>query len=298
MKTAVTGASGYLGRSYISMYEDSCEFVALSRNTESAELANCAEHRECDYSIESLKKALVGCDAVVHLAYAMATKENEERGAESYRSSEIATENLLSVCLELGIENITVASSRMVYPNYSETAFKEDSVTAPGTYYGKSKLKTEQVCKKYVDEYGAKIKVLRFGQIIGPNMKVRGLFSVFAERALEGEDLTLIGNNIRDYIYIYDACRAIDCAVKSADCSGIYNISMGVGTDNRDMAEAFISATGSKSRIVEESSSMQAAGDRVILDCSKAREVLGFNCKYDTIEVIAEDYFKRIGSSI
>ena len=298
MKVAVTGASGYLGRSFLSMYKGTYDLIALTRDAASVNKVDGVDYRECDYSIDSLKKILAGCDAVVHLAYAMATKSNEKEGLSAYASSLEATENLLSAAHELKIDNIVFASSRLVYPNYTEKAFKEEDKPNPSNHYGKSKLMAEELCAKHSDEYGMKIKVLRFGQIIGPDMKVKGLFSTFVENALVGKPLTLIGRNVRDYIYVYDACTAIDCALRATDSSGIYNISIGRGIDNREMAEEIIAATGSRSTIVTSGEDdAQKTVDRVVLDCSKAREEFGFACSYDRISEMVNNIMNRQKSS-
>ena len=78
MRVAVTGASGYLGSNFISMYGGVCDFVGLTRSAVSAARIEGVEYRESDYSVESLRDIFSGCDAVVHLAYAMATKDNEQ----------------------------------------------------------------------------------------------------------------------------------------------------------------------------------------------------------------------------
>lgn len=288
MKIAVTGASGYLGSNFITMYRDSCEFIALTRSIEFAKCLDGIEYRQCDYSSDDLKEALAGCDAVVHLAYAMATKDNEAGGLESYRSSMNATERVFDAALSLGIKNMVFASSRLVYPTWSEEPFRETDDTAPGTSYGKSKVMMEELSEDF-NKKGARIKALRFGQIIGANMKVKGMFHVFMDRAAKGEPLTLMGSDVRDYICVKDACRAIMAALQHPEEAGVFNISMGIGTDNRAMADAIIAETGSSSEIQIKESDGTKRPDRIILDCTKAGDGLGFRCEYDTLEKIVRD---------
>ena len=288
MRTAVTGASGYLGRSYMKMYSGTRDFIALSRSEGASDHADGTEYRSTDYSVESLKEIFRGCDSVVHLAYAMAVKENEQRGLEAYRSSMEATENVLKAAHELGISNIVFASSRMVYPAHSPEPFREDGETAPGSAYGKSKVMMEELCMDY-NKRGAAVKVLRFGQIIGAGMKVRGLFQVFVENAMNNEPLTMYGSDVRDYLYIKDACGAIEAALSHPEAAGIYNISMGTGTDNRLMARAAIEAAGSSSEILTKETGSNYVPSRIVLDCSKADRELGFRCRYATIYDVISD---------
>ncbi len=284
MKIAVTGASGYLGSTLIKETKECYEIIALGRGV--CDLED-VRYLKTDYSKESLRGSLAGCDAVVHLAYAMATKENEQGGIESYRSSMEATRNVFETAMSLGIDNMVFASSRLVYPHYSETAFAEDSPLEPQNHYGKSKLAMEELCDD-LNKKGGRIKVLRFGQIIGEGMKVRGMFQIFMERALKDEPLTLIGSDIRDYIYVEDACRAIKAAIDHPETSGAFNISMGIGTDNRAMAEGIIRALNSRSEVMVSDAPTKKQPDKIVLDCSKAEKELGFSCKYDTVFSIAK----------
>ena len=292
MRVAVTGASGYLGSNFISMYGDACEFVALTRSAAAAARAEGVEYRESDYSIESLKEIFSGCDAVVHLAYAMATKDNEQGGLHSYDSSMLATGNVFKAACSLGINSMVFASSRLVYPSRAEEPFSESSPLQPGTFYGRSKVMMEELAEE-MNAGGARIKVLRFGQVIGADMKVKGLFHIFMDKASKNEPLTLIGSDVRDYIYVKDACRAIMAALQHPEASGIFNISMGVGTDNRAMAEAIIRATGSCPEITVKDAATDKKPDRIVLDCAKAERELGFRCEYDTIYKIAVDVLRQ-----
>lgn len=291
MKIAVTGASGYLGRNFTSMYRDECEFIALTRGFAPDDRMDGIEYRTTDYSAESLREIFNGCDAVVHLAYAMATKENEQGGIESYRSSMEVTRNVFEAATDLGIKNMVFASSRLVYPSYKEEPFVETDAPDPVNHYGKSKVMMEELCEEF-NRNGACIKVLRFGQIIGANMKVKGMFHIFMERAAKDEPLTLIGSDIRDYVYVEDACCAIKAAIDHPEASGAFNISMGVGTDNRAMAEGIIRATYSASEIIISDAPVKKQPDKIVLDCSKANALLGFTCTYDTIEKIVDDVRK------
>lgn len=291
MKIAVTGASGYLGRNFISMYRDRHGFVALTRDLSrvgEAEMIAGVEYRETDYSPESLHEALKGCEAVVHLAYAMATKENEQAGMEAYESSLAASQNVFASALDLGITNMVFASSRLVYPSRSDEPFREDGPVEPAMAYGRSKVMTEKMCELFNDR-GACIKVLRFGQIIGDKMRVKGMFHIFMEKAAKNEPLTLMGSDVRDYIYVKDACRAMAAAVEHPEEKGIFNISMGRGTDNRIMAEAIIKELGSSSEIIIAETENRKVPDRIVLDVSRAQKQLSFSCECDTINKIIRD---------
>jgi len=292
IRVAITGANGYIGSNFIKSYYEKYDLIALTRNENMGD-ARLASWERTDYSATDLKKLLGTCDAVVHLAYEMATSDNEKRGEKGYSASITTTENVLKTCSELNIDNVVFTSSRLVYPRYKETPFVETDDTKPQNFYARSKVKMELLCQKYNEEYGMNIKILRLGQVIGGDMRVKAAFNVFLEQAQNNATIKLIGKNIRDYIYVKDVCRAIDLSISAAHHKGIYNISMGKGIDNKSMADDIIRSLDSKSSteiVVDES----AIYDKMILDCNKARNELGFSCECEGISDIVKDIMKSV----
>lgn len=290
MKIAITGSNGFIGRMCIESLKDSADVLALYRKEDGAlsEEVLAVNHVCTDYSFDDLMVHLKGCDAVIHLAAQKVTPDNEKKGLTGYVPSLELNETVLQTCCELGIKNVTVMSSRCVYGTYTDDAFRETDVLHPINFYGVSKIAIESDCMYYNDHFDMNVKVLRLGQVVGPNMQ-KAMFSVFFERAKNNEPLTLIGNDIRDYIYVKDVCKAIICSVMAADAGGIYNIGMGKPYDNLSVAKEVIKSTASDSSIQQKESSPDYKPWRILMDCSKAKEELGFECDFKSFEAITDD---------
>ena len=99
----------------------------------------------------------------------------------------------------------------------------------------------------------------------------------------------IYGNSVgrRDYIYVKDACRAIWLSLQKYALCGVFNIGSGIGTTNKELANAVIDGFCSASEI-------EVCGDKkedtsvCYLDTSKAKNELEFECRYSLTEVFRD----------
>jgi UDP-glucose 4-epimerase len=102
-----------------------------------------------------------------------------------------------------------------------------------------------------------------------------GVISIFVERALKGEPLTIYGDGTqgRDFIHIDDVVRYIIAALGHASTdSPICNVGTGVETSILDLARMLCRAVNSSSRVVFDAG---RPGDvfRSVADTSLARKI-------------------------
>ncbi len=284
MKIAVTGGAGYIGREFIKEYSDQYSIISLSRSKQDNAV-------QTDYSCQHLTEALAGCDAIVHLASQKATKDNEANGLTAYFDSIRILEETLKAAKELGIKNVIFTSSRCVYGTFTDTKFTETDYLEPINYYGICKIACEKLCEYYNQRFDMNIKVLRLGQVIGSDMNDKSLFNTFLHNAQSNLPLTIMGCDIRDYIYIKDVCRAIQCSIEHPECKGIYNISSGIGIDNQMIAKDMIAYFSSSSEIEIKEPTFHKKPDRIILDMTKAATELEFQCACPTVNDMLKDIF-------
>lgn len=280
-KIGVVGGSGFVGSNFTEMYKDSFEIVNISRKNNVV----------TKYSCEQLEKALSGCDSVVILA-GKKVNFDEKQSLLLYFDNISVVENTLAVCQKLGISNIAFTSSRCVYANNQNVPIAENGVIQPINYYGISKATAEQLCSYYNDKFGMNIKILRLAQIIGMD-KNGYMIDKFISNALLGQPLTVYGKaeGKRDYIYIKDVCRAIIISLMNYNKCGIFNIGSGRGTSSQDLAEAVIQGVKSSSKIMALTDKTEDISV-TYLDVSKAKQELGFSCKFCLKDAFEDLYNK------
>ena len=152
-----------------------------------------------------------GCQAVVHLAAVASVQASVDDPVRTHQSNFIGTLNLCEAMRLAGVKRVLFASSAAVYGNNGEgEAVSEDTPKAPLTPYASDKLASEYYLDFYRREHGLEPVVFRFFNIYGPRQDpsspYSGVISIFCERALGGQPITVFGNGeqTRDFFYVAD----------------------------------------------------------------------------------------------
>jgi len=154
MTTLITGASGYIGsavvRELLSRGHDvRCLVRDTSRvkNFDGLRLAlSCGDIGD----IESVRRAINGCDAVFHLA-ALYANWLPDSGL-MYRINEEGTRNVMQACRDAGIRKIVYCSSVAALGAHGKTPADEKAgfnLNATKDHYFISKYRAEQIVLQY-----------------------------------------------------------------------------------------------------------------------------------------------------
>lgn len=169
MKVLVTGATGFVGSHTAEhLLEAGHEVKALVRP--SSNLVWIADkpievvHGNI-LDVESLRQAVEGSEAIVHIAGATASKTKQG----FYDANQIATRTLLEAAKRYApnLERFVFISSQTAGgPSTAEQLMHEELPPKPITTYAKSKLAAEEETRKYRDHFPTTI--LRLPAIYGP----------------------------------------------------------------------------------------------------------------------------------
>jgi len=204
MDIAVTGASGFIGMELLAVLNkrDDVRVIALTRDASSFENSERCVWRSTDYSAGSLKQALEGADAVIHLAGVRGTENDPEK----FAVNETMTENILKAMAARGVKRIVFASTMSVYNDDGLMPWKEDDRLGGRSCYGDSKVNCENLIKKYSDEYGFTYGIARIAQVVGEGEKRRGMMNVFLDTARDHGTIKVMGKSVlkKQYIFVKD----------------------------------------------------------------------------------------------
>jgi nucleoside-diphosphate-sugar epimerase len=121
-------------------------------------------------------------------------------------------------------------------------------------------------------------------------MRKKTIFSVFMDKAMKGETIIVSGKGSRkqNYIDVRDVAELCYKLIMSNLPSGTFNVCSERSISNLELAEIIIKTISSKSVIKLEG---EDSFDDIHweFDVSKARNILGFTCKYSLIDTI-NDY--------
>ncbi len=278
MKIGVTGGTGFIGRSFVSRYCTEHDLTILTLENEKVTPFGNEQYISSDFSEESIMENFKGCDAIVHLAFARPAIGKQETFSDYFDSISLS-EKVFSAAKKLAVTNVVVMSSRSVYNSRMKMPLSEERVD-PYSLYGAAKAAVENIGEIY-NRCGMKIKFLRSAQVMGVGER-KNLMTVYLEKAMNKEPLTVYGEGVstKTYIYVKDIARAIMCAVYAHDVSGAFNIAMEKPISNRALAETYCEIFDNRRNIVF-LKDKEEDGEFWQIDIAKAKDQLGFFPEYD-----------------
>ncbi len=253
----VTGGAGFIGSNLVQALldrghddivvvddlEDGHKFVNIS------DLA-IADYLDKDDFIERLgDKAFAGAIKTIFHQGACSTT-TEWDGRYMMKNNYAYSQALLHHCLEHATPYI-YASSAAVYGGSSK--FVEDPLFEnPLNVYGYSKLQFDRYVRRVAASPESQVVGLRYFNVYGPREQHKGSMASVAyhfnnqlredgeARLFEGSDGYGNGEQLRDFVYVDDACNVNLWFLDNPDVSGIYNTGTGRAQTFNDVANAVI----------------------------------------------------------
>ena len=213
MKTLITGASGYIGTPLaLALAGQGTPVKALVRSESNCQ--HLMSHSEIELvrgditDIDSLKKAVVGCKAIFHLAaFAGIWTKNPNQ----YHQVNVeGTKNLMSAAIQSEVQKVVITSTAGVMGPalINGLPVNEETTREPSLYskYDQSKLEQEKIAFSYLKK-GIDIVIVNPSRIYGPGLtgvsnSVSHLVSLFNQgkwRFIPGD-----GRSVGNYVYIDD----------------------------------------------------------------------------------------------
>ena len=149
-----------------------------------------------------------------------------------YQTNVEGTRILLDASARYNIKRFHQVSTDEVY---GELTLFDDSVAEtaplnPTSPYSKSKAIADELVLKYCKENSLDVTISRSANNYGIYQHPEKLIPKIVKMALNNENITIYGdgNNVRNWIYVLDHCKAIDLIIHKGVKGEIYN----VGTNN------------------------------------------------------------------
>jgi len=105
-------------------------------------------------------------------------------------------------------------------------AFSEDNQILPNSPYAASKAASDHLVRSYFHTYGLPITITNCSNNYGPNQFPEKLIPLMILNAIEGKPLPIYGDGqqIRDWLYVEDHCRAIWTVIEGGKPGDTYNV--------------------------------------------------------------------------
>ncbi len=235
----VTGGAGFIGSAFVRLALDEwpdCRVVNFDALTYAGNPDNLvglddARHQFVRGDIcnrdEVLAALAAGTDAIINFAAESHVDRSIASAAEFLRTNVLGTQVLLDAARARGVRRFLHVSTDEVMgslPEDDAAFFTEASPFAPNSPYAASKAAAEHLVRAAHHTHGLDTVTTRCGNNYGPRQFPEKLIPLFIANALNDEPLPVYGDgqNVRDWIYVDDHCRAIMLALSK-------------GTDGRDL---------------------------------------------------------------
>ena len=259
MKLLVTGGAGFIGscfvRHILNTYSD-YKVVNLDALTYCGNLENLNDVKDnpnytfvhgniCDHNL--VRDIIKNVDCVVNFA-AESHVDNSIKHPEIFVETNVqGTLNLLQACKELGIERYLQVGTDEVYGSLGKTGyFYETTPIQPNSPYSASKASADLLVRAYYETYKLPVLNTRCSNNYGPYQYPEKLIPFFISQLLKGEKVPVYGDglNVRDWLYVYDHCKAIDVVLHKGRVGEVYNIGGHNEKTNMEITHLILDAMG------------------------------------------------------
>lgn len=292
MKILVTGGAGFIGscfvRHMLNTYSD-YKIINLDALTYAGNIENLDDVKDnknytfihgniCDKKL--VRDIIADVDCVVNFA-AESHVDRSITGPEIFIETNVqGTLNLLQASKELGIDRYLQVSTDEVYGTLGKTGyFYETTPLAPNSPYSASKASADMLVRAYYETYKMPVLTTRCSNNYGPYQYPEKLIPFFISQLLKGKKVPVYGDglNVRDWLYVYDHCRAIDTVLHKGRVGEVYNVGGHNEKTNMEITRLILAAMGKDETSIEYVKDRLGHDRRYAISNDKIQSELGWS---------------------
>lgn len=262
----VTGGAGFIGSNfikYILKKYDDANVVNLDKLTYAGNLDNLTEISKDqrykfvkgDIADDTVVKSILkkGVDFLVNFAAETHVDRSIGDPSDFIKTDVFGAYVLLENAREFGVKRFVQISTDEVYGSIPEGYATEESALMPSNPYSASKAGGDRLAYSYFATYKTPVIITRASNNFGPNQYPEKLIPLFVTNAIEDVSLPLYGDgkNIRDWLYVWDHCDAIDFVIQNGKTGEVYNIAGGNEMMNVEITNFIVDYLGKSKSIIK-----------------------------------------------
>ena len=294
MKLLVTGGAGFIGSNFILYWmrehpED--KIVNFDKLTYAGNLENLTSvQNKANYSFihgdicntEEVRKAIDGVDTVVHFAAETHVDRSIMEPVSFVKTNVLGTHVLLNAALENGIKRFHHISTDEVFGSLElgkKDKFTEQTKYDPSSPYSASKAGSDHLVRAYYRTYQLPVTITNCSNNFGPHMFPEKFIPLAITNIIEGKKIPVYGkgNQVRDWLYVEDHCRAIDAVLTKGKPGETYIVGgMTESISNLEVAKKLLQLLGRDESSIEYVTDRPGHDVRYAMDWSKIHTELGW----------------------
>ena len=296
MKLLVTGGAGFIGANfvfYMLEHHPEDEIVCLDALTYAGNLETLApvmEHERFRFvkgdvaDRETVFRLFEeeGFDVVVNFAAESHVDRSIEDPGIFLRTNILGTQVLMDASRKFGVSRYHQVGTDEVYGDLPldrpDLFFTEDMPVTASSPYSASKASADLLVMAYHRTYGLPVSISRCSNNYGPYQFPEKLIPLMIANALADKALPVYGTgeNIRDWLYVEDHCRAIDLILRSGRIGEVYNIGGHNEKTNLDVVKTILKQLGKPESLITFVGDRKGHDLRYAIDPTKIHDELGW----------------------
>ena len=195
----------------------------------------------------------------------------------------MGTQTLMEACRKYGIQRYHQVSTDEVYGDLPldrpDLFFTETTPIHTSSPYSASKASADLLVMAYYRTYKLPVTISRCSNNYGPYHFPEKLIPLMIINALADKPLPVYGTgeNVRDWLYVEDHCKAIDLIIRKGRVGEVYNIGGHNEMKNIDIVKIIIKALGKPESLITYVKDRAGHDMRYAIDPTKIHDELGWS---------------------
>ena len=289
----VTGGAGFIGSAFVRLILNeipSCEVANFDALTYAGNLDNLdgldkSRHHFVKGDIadrEAVSAALApDTEAIINFAAESHVDRSIVSADEFIRTNVLGTQVLLDCARAGGVQRFVQISTDEVMGSLAEDEqafFTEGSPFRPNSPYAASKAAAEHLVRAAHHTFGLDTVITRCGNNYGPRQFPEKFLPLMLANAMRDEAIPLYGDgqNVRDWIFVDDHCRAILLALTKGRPGVTYNVGARNERRNIDVARSVLDQLEKPQSLIKFVKDRPGHDRRYAIDASLVESELGW----------------------
>lgn len=202
------------------------------------------------------------------------------------KTNVLGTQVLLDASRKYDVKRYHQVSTDEVYGDLpldrKDLFFTEETPLHTSSPYSASKAGADLLCLAYFRTFNLPVTVSRCSNNYGPYHFPEKLIPLMISRALKYQSLPVYGKgeNVRDWLHVYDHCVAIDLILRKGRVGEVYNIGGHNERTNLEVVQTILHELDKPESLIQYVTDRKGHDLRYAIDPTKIETELGWKPKY------------------
>lgn len=226
-------------------------------------------------------------DIVVNFAAESHVDRSIENPEVFLKTNVLGTQVLMDAALKIGVKRYHQVSTDEVYGDLPldrlDLFFTEETPIQTSSPYSASKAAADLLVQAYHRTFGLNMTISRCSNNYGPFHFPEKLIPLMIKKALSNEPLPVYGKgeNVRDWLHVYDHCTAIDLIIHKGRNGEVYNIGGHNERTNLEVVKNILRVLKKPENLIKYVKDRKGHDLRYAIDPTKIETELGWKPKYN-----------------